>query len=187
MVEPYAHLIRGYQRVFFLPGPVFALILIVGLAGFLVPGRRSAAGAILWLAAVTVLLLPIAEHEYNYRYALPALPLACMAAALVFRSRPAAVAATGGDQLPAGRMDAATGTAGGRTADADADETGTTAAGGQAQAAHRNRPSPPYSPEHGMAVSRPWRSPGEQWQGGRGGQWPILRLAGSMMTVCSRP
>ncbi len=97
IVEPYGHLIRGYQRVFSLPGPVFALILIVGLGGLLVPRRRSAAGAMLWLAAVIVFLLPIAEHEYNYRYALPALPLACMAAALVFRNRPAAVAATSGD------------------------------------------------------------------------------------------
>jgi hypothetical protein len=124
VVEPYAHLIRGYQRVFFLPGPVFALILIVGLAGLLLPGRRSAAGAMLWLAAVTVLLLPIAEHEYNYRYALPALPLACMAAALVFRSRSAAVAATGGGQLPAARTDLATGMAGrAGPADANADET----------------------------------------------------------------
>jgi hypothetical protein len=105
VVEPYGHLIRGYQRVIFLPGPVFALILIVGLAGFLIPRRRSAAGAILWLAAVVVFLLPIAEHEYNYRYALPALPLACMAAALVFRSRPAAVTATSGDPS----LDASTG------------------------------------------------------------------------------
>jgi hypothetical protein len=105
VVEPYGHLIRGYQHVIFLPGPVFALILIAGLAGFLIPRRRSAAGAILWLAAVVVFLLPIAEHEYNYRYALPAVPLACMAAALAFRSRPAAVTAPSGDPS----LDASTG------------------------------------------------------------------------------
>jgi len=105
VVEPYGHLVRGYQRVIFLPGPVFALILIAGLAGFLIPRTRSAAGAILWLAAVVVFLLPIAEHEYNYRYALPALPLACMAAALAFRSRPAAVTATSRDPS----LDASTG------------------------------------------------------------------------------
>jgi hypothetical protein len=105
VVEPYGHLIRGYQRVIFLPGPVFALILVAGLAGFLIPRRRSAAGAILWLAAVVVFLLPIAEHEYNYRYALPALPLACMAAALAFRSRQAAATATRGNPS----LDASTG------------------------------------------------------------------------------
>jgi hypothetical protein len=44
-------------------------------------------------------------HEYNYRYALPALPLACMAAALAFRSRPAAVTASSGDPS----LDASTG------------------------------------------------------------------------------
>jgi hypothetical protein len=100
VVEPYGRLILGYQRVIFLPGPVFALILITGLAGFLIPRRRSAAAAMLWLAAVTVFLLPIAEHEYNYRYALPAIPLACMAAALAFRSRLPEAAPTSGDPSP---------------------------------------------------------------------------------------
>ncbi len=32
-------------------------------------------------------MLPIAEHEYTYRYVIPAVPLACMAAALAFRDR----------------------------------------------------------------------------------------------------
>ena len=147
VVEPYAHLIRGYQRVFFLPGPVFALILIVGLAGLFLPGRRSAAGAMLWLAAVTVLLLPIAEHEYNYRYALPALPLACMAAALVFRSRPAAVAATGGGQPTAARTDSAAGTAGGAgPAHADASDTGAAGAGGT---------GPGCAPESSQSAAHP--------------------------------
>jgi len=35
---------------------------------------------------VTV-VLPIAEHEYTYRYVIPAVPLACMAAALAFADR----------------------------------------------------------------------------------------------------
>lgn len=98
IVEPYAHLIRGYQRVIFLPEPLFALILVAGFAGLLIPRRRSAAAAMLWLSAGITLLLPIAEHEYNYRYALPAIPLACMAAALAVRTRPHAVR---GDPAPA--------------------------------------------------------------------------------------
>jgi hypothetical protein len=32
----------------------------------------------------------VAEHEYTYRYAVPAIPLACLAAALALRRRPAA-------------------------------------------------------------------------------------------------
>jgi hypothetical protein len=87
VVEPYAQLIRGYQQVIYLPGPVFGLILLVGLAGILIPRRRLAASSMLLAAAVITVLLPIVEHEYNYRYVIPAVPLACMAAALAFRDR----------------------------------------------------------------------------------------------------
>jgi hypothetical protein len=88
VVEPFAHMIRGYQQVIYLPGPVFGLILLVGLAGILIPRRRLAVSAMLLAAAVITVLLPIAVHEYNYRYVIPAVPLACMAAALAFRDRP---------------------------------------------------------------------------------------------------
>ena len=87
LVEPYAHLIRGYQSVIFLPGPLFALILVVGLAGMLIPRRRVAAAVLLWTSALVTVVLPIAEHEYTYRYVIPAVPLACMAAALAFADR----------------------------------------------------------------------------------------------------
>jgi len=86
-VNPYGHLIRGYQKVIDLPGPVFGLILLVGLGGIFVPRRRLAASALLLACAVVTILFPIAEHEYNYRYVIPAVPLACMAAALAFRNR----------------------------------------------------------------------------------------------------
>jgi hypothetical protein len=83
--QPYAHLMADYQRVIFLPAPVFTLILLIGLAGFFIPRRRSAAAILLWVSAVVILVLPVAEHEYTYRYVIPAVPLACMAAALAFR------------------------------------------------------------------------------------------------------
>ena len=150
LVEPYAHLIRGYQRVIFLPGPVFALILIVGFASLLVPCRRSAAGAILWLAAVTVFLLPIAEHEYNYRYAVPAIPLACMAAALVFRSRTAAVVVTGGDLVPAAAStDSVAGTAG------HVGPTGADAGGTGAAAVTADGVGPGGAPESSQSAAQP--------------------------------
>ena len=41
-----------------------------------------------------ILALPTAEHEYTYRYVIPAVPLVCMAAALAFRRQ-------GGDDQPA--------------------------------------------------------------------------------------
>jgi len=108
--EPYAHLIRGYQSVIFLPGPLFALIALTGLAGILIPRRRSAAAVLLWACAVVTVVLPIAEHEYTYRYVLPAVPLACMAAALAFADRRALAA--GGEEgaepgAPAGAPDPA--------------------------------------------------------------------------------
>ena len=85
--QPYAHLVGDYQRVFFLPGPLFGVIVLIGAAGFLIPRRRTAAAVVLWISAVILLVLPVAEHEYTYRYAIPAVPLACMAAALAFRHR----------------------------------------------------------------------------------------------------
>jgi hypothetical protein len=85
VVQPYAHLVRGYQRVIFLPGPLFGLIMLGGLVGLVLPRRRLAASALLLSSAVVTILLPIAEHEYNYRYVIPAVPLACMAAALACR------------------------------------------------------------------------------------------------------
>jgi hypothetical protein len=47
-------------------------------------------------------VLPIAEHEYTYRYVLPAVPLACMTAALVFarREQPAPTAAPAQPSAP---------------------------------------------------------------------------------------
>jgi hypothetical protein len=87
LVQPYARLIRGYQRLIFLPGPLFALIVAAGLAGIAIPRRRTAAAVLLWVSAVVTVVLPVAEHEYTYRYVIPAVPLACMAAALAVTSR----------------------------------------------------------------------------------------------------
>jgi len=87
LIQPYARLIRGYQRLIFLPGPLFALIIAAGLAGILIPGRPRPAAVLLWVSAVVTVLLPVAEHEYTYRYVIPAVPLACMAAALAVAGR----------------------------------------------------------------------------------------------------
>lgn len=83
--QPYAHLVGDYQRFVFLPGPLFGLIMLIAVAGFVIPRRRTAAGILLWVSAGIILVLPVAEHEYTYRYAIPAVPLVCMAAALAFR------------------------------------------------------------------------------------------------------
>jgi len=83
--QPFVYLLGVYQRVIFLPGPVLGLIILAGLVGLLIPRRRTWAGALLWVSAVVVMVLPTAVHEYTYRYLVPAVPLFCISAALIFR------------------------------------------------------------------------------------------------------
>jgi hypothetical protein len=83
--RPFVHLMNEYQHTVFLPGPVFALIVLTGLAGLFLPRRRTAVAALLWVSAITIMVLPTAEHEYTYRYVLPAVPLVCIAAAIALR------------------------------------------------------------------------------------------------------
>jgi len=83
--QPFVYLLGVYQRVIFLPAPVLGLIILAGLVGLLIPRRRTWAGALLWVSAVVVMVLPTAVHEYTYRYLVPAVPLFCISAALIFR------------------------------------------------------------------------------------------------------
>ncbi len=89
IIDPYATAIRTYQRFVRLPGTALGAILIVGLAG-LVPLWRQWGGAALlpWITATGLLLVPPATAEFDYRYVLPAVPLACMAAAIAFSDEP---------------------------------------------------------------------------------------------------
>lgn len=85
VVHPYAPMIRLYQRYVFTYGPLFGAIMLAGLAG--VARRwRTLGGAGLLPAAVAVVLLvfPIAAADFDYRYLLPVLPFACLAAGLAF-------------------------------------------------------------------------------------------------------
>ena len=106
---PFAYLIGQYEKVIFLPGPLFAVILLVGLAGLFIPGRRTATAALLWVSAAVLIVIPVAEHEYDPRYLIPAVPLGCMAAALAFRDRRKDMKAVGqdtqADHAPAARRE----------------------------------------------------------------------------------
>jgi hypothetical protein len=95
VIRPFAVLIDGYQRVFYLYGPLFGLILLTGLAGVLgirirrrplrlarLAGARRAGSALPWATAVVLLVFPIAVADFDYRYLLPVLPFACLAAGL---------------------------------------------------------------------------------------------------------
>ena len=104
-----------YQRVVFTYGPLLAVIFVVGLGGVLSVtaagrrgrGMRSLASAqalrsvrvhwaprgttmLPWVTAVALLVTPIALADFDYRYLIPAIPFACLAAGLaVARRRPA--------------------------------------------------------------------------------------------------
>ncbi len=93
VVKPFAILIDGYERVFYIYGPLFGLILVMGLGGVvrlqrrplrLVRLARSRRGGSMlpWVTAVVLLVFPIAIADFDYRYLLPVLPFACLAAGL---------------------------------------------------------------------------------------------------------
>jgi hypothetical protein len=97
VVEPFATLIAGYERVFYTYGPLFGLILLIGLGGIFgiqiqrrplrlirLAGARRAGSMLPWVTAVVLLVFPIAIADFDYRYLLPVLPFACLAAGLAF-------------------------------------------------------------------------------------------------------
>lgn len=89
IIDPYAETIRGYQKFVHLPGTMLGGILIVGLAGMIPMWRRWGGEAFLpWITATGLLLVPPATAEFDYRYVLPTVPLACLAAAITFSREP---------------------------------------------------------------------------------------------------
>ena len=85
-VRPYASVIHSYQKFGFVRGPILALILLFGMIGIARKWRTLGGEAILpLLAAVTLLLVPPMVADFDHRYVLPAIPLACLAAALAAR------------------------------------------------------------------------------------------------------
>jgi hypothetical protein len=103
VIEAFAVPILIYQRLVFTYGPLFAVILLMGLGGVLAlrrplkpmreflkprpfPLRWQVRGTPLlpWVTAVALLVFPIAIADFDYRYLLPVLPFACIAAGLAF-------------------------------------------------------------------------------------------------------
>jgi Dolichyl-phosphate-mannose-protein mannosyltransferase len=85
VVDPFAAIIRGYQRYVWLPGTVYGLILLAGLGGIVLAWRRIGGEALLpWAISFALIIIPAATTEFDYRYVLPAVPFGCLAAAIAF-------------------------------------------------------------------------------------------------------
>ncbi|MFI0451320.1 phospholipid carrier-dependent glycosyltransferase [Actinomadura sp. 6N118] len=84
VTEPFAGVMRFYQKYFYLRGTLLGAILLVAVAG-LIRRRDWFSRALLPLGAVAGLLVtPAASAEFDYRYVVPAIPMACLAAALAW-------------------------------------------------------------------------------------------------------
>ncbi|MGD0685562.1 MAG: hypothetical protein ABSA03_10650 [Streptosporangiaceae bacterium] len=132
---PFAGWMRSYQRFAYVRGTMLAVLLLIGLAALARswtgggPGRRRERGgrngrgrrdsgdsqggrdgwggpALLpWATAMAILLIPNVTADFSERYVVPALPLACLAAAFAFLPRralprPEPGAVTSGAQEP---------------------------------------------------------------------------------------
>jgi len=84
-VQPFASWLVSYQRYVYLRGTLLGVILFGSLGAMIVRWRvRPGAGALPWAFAVTILLVPPMVADFDLRYLVPAVPVACLAAALAF-------------------------------------------------------------------------------------------------------
>ncbi len=85
VVAPFANVMRLYEHHVYLPGTVYGLILLAGLAGLVLAWRRVGGEALLpWTLSFALVVIPAATAEFDYRYVLVAVPFACLAAAMAF-------------------------------------------------------------------------------------------------------
>jgi hypothetical protein len=92
VVKPVAVVIGGYERLVNTLGPLYAVILLMGLGGVLtitrrplrLRWRRRRGSMFPWITAVALLVVPIATADFDYRYLLPSIAFACLAAGLGF-------------------------------------------------------------------------------------------------------
>jgi len=111
VIEAFAIPMVLYNRLVFTYGPLLALIFLVGLGGvigvrrrgwqvrsFRLRWERRGTTMLPWLTAVALLVFPIAIADFDYRYLLPVIPFACLAAGLAFAPRRASRRAEADEQ-----------------------------------------------------------------------------------------
>ena len=104
VVQPWAFFMFWYQMPVWFPGVVFCAVMVAGLVLLIRRWRRWGVYAgLAWGVAVVNLVVPIAAVELDYRYALSAVPFACLALGLACIRKPArqAVAAPAPEAAPA--------------------------------------------------------------------------------------
>jgi hypothetical protein len=96
VVQPWSIMLRGYQKVFYLRGPLLFLLVLAGAVGVVLGIRRRTrlpgtgwGGLVLlpWLVGVALIVIPPVTAGFSYRYALAAVPAICLAAGLAFAGR----------------------------------------------------------------------------------------------------
>jgi len=93
VVQPWAFVMFLYQEPVWFPGEVFFCVMAAGLVLLIRRWRTwGKYAALAWGVAVVNLVLPIAAHELDYRYAISAVPFACLALGLVCIRKPGAAA-----------------------------------------------------------------------------------------------
>src|SRR5271166_6007092 len=90
VVQPWAYFMFLYQMPVWFPGVVFLAVMVAGLVMLIRRWRGwGVYAALAWGVAVVNLVVPIAAHELDYRYALSAVPFACLALGLACIRGPA--------------------------------------------------------------------------------------------------
>jgi hypothetical protein len=109
VVNPFAVIIRDYQRYVWLPGTVYGLILLASLGGIVFRRRGTALDALLpWASSLALIVVPAATAEFDYRYVTTAVPFATLALAIAFGRRTEAreaSAVSGTSGVPGGAAD----------------------------------------------------------------------------------
>jgi hypothetical protein len=84
VVQPWAFFMFLYQLPVWFPGWVFFAVVVAGLVLLIARWRRGWGkyAGLAWTVAMVNLVVPIAAHELDYRYALSAVPFACLALGL---------------------------------------------------------------------------------------------------------
>ncbi len=102
VVQPWAFFMFLYQEPVWFPGVLFFAVMVAGLVMLIRRWRGWGRYAgLAWGVAVVNLVLPIAAVELDYRYAISAVPFACLALGLVCIPKPAPRLAAAAE-LPAG-------------------------------------------------------------------------------------